>query len=374
MSFNTGTYGNVPDTPSPRSNADLELLYRPMGSPVRSADLFSKEHRNSVVKEDETINQRGKRKPNPLAFLYFSLSRMFGFREKFSLGLMSVFGGALLAFCLAKSMMLDEKKRSELTSAGDMFWFRSKPYKASYAIHIILSTLGGICVGLQFLPTIRRNRMWLHRLNGTFCLVTVIISNVGGCIVARRSFGGELNVQSAYYTIGIISTVAMCAGFWYARKDTRKHRRWMMRGVVYFSIVVTTLLIKLAANAIIPRIGSYYSVWRCDEILFVLRDIASVSKLFPRCPVSTSDTGVLNLTSPATSVSVRCTMYDEFGKALGKSACGRATQGMALWIGTLLHVIGVEIYLQSTERANVEKVDYTLQPKQSNHLAMSGFL
>ncbi|KAK1216286.1 hypothetical protein PQX77_021095 [Marasmius sp. AFHP31] len=373
MSSGTGTYRDMPDTPSPRSKADLELLYQPMGATVRTADSFSKEHENYAVKKNERINRRGRGKSNPLTAWYFSLSGMFGFQEKFSLGLMSIFGGALLAYCLAKSMMLDEQKRSELTPAGDMFWFRSKPYKASYAIHIILSTLGGICVGLQFLPTIRRNLMWLHRLNGTFCLATVVISNVGGCIVARRSFGGELNVQSAYYTIGIMSTAAMCAGFWYARKDTRKHRRWMMRGVVYFSIVVTTLFIKLAANAIIRRIGSYHSVWRCDEILFVLKDIASVPRLFPRCPVSSSDTGVLSLTIPATSVSVRCFMYDEFGEALGKSACSRATQGMALWIGTLLHVVGAEIYLRSTERANVEKVDHTLQPKQLNHLAMSGY-
>ncbi|KAF9258562.1 hypothetical protein L218DRAFT_729626 [Marasmius fiardii PR-910] len=288
---------------------------------------------------------------------YLSLSRMLGFREKLSLILMFIFGGALLGYCLAKSFFMDSKKRMELTTAGELFWFNRAPYKATYIIHIFLSILGGIFVGSQFIPAIRRQFMFFHRINGYFCILTIGLSNIAGAVVARRSFGGELNVQSAYWTLAIMSTLALTLGIWYVRRDTRKHRRWMLKGVVYFAAVITGRLTMMAANAIITLSGEYSVPWRCDELFSVLNDTKQLSRLYPECQTSGN-----TLVNPTRSVTVHCSVHEG---SLGIASCERATHGMGLWVALLLHVVGVEIYLRCTERANYQKMGYVLEPRDS---------
>ncbi|KAL0575729.1 hypothetical protein V5O48_006242 [Marasmius crinis-equi] len=312
-------------------------------------------------------------KPNPIVSTYLSVSWMFGFREKFSLLYAFIFGGALFGFCLARSLLMDAgPKMRENTVAGEFFWFDMPLYKYNYIIHIYLSIIGGIFSGAQFVPTIRRgddsdcgvllfrnhktqNYVLLHRINGYFVLITLFAANVTGAIVTRRSFGGELNSQSVYYITAIMSNFSFLWAIYNVKKDTKTHRKWMMRGVVYFSVVISARIIGQAAHAIVTDIGSYYSIWRCDEILYVLQDLSALVERFPQCSTSTSV-----LTNPTLYTAVHCS--DNEGK-LGKASTVRATQGMVLWIATLLHVVGVEIYLRSTEEANSKRHGYALEPK-----------
>ncbi|KAK1229316.1 hypothetical protein PQX77_007634 [Marasmius sp. AFHP31] len=327
-------------------------------SPPPPLPSLPKRETTAMTEPHRPVNRHpSPKKDSTFGYLYFSLSGMLGFREKLSLVLMIIFGGTLVGYCIARSLLMDSKKRLELTSAGEMFWFQREPYKATYIIHIFLSIFGGIFVGAQFLPALRRNYMLAHRINGYFCLLTIIVSNIGGAVVTRRSFGGELNVQSGYWALTLMSTYALVTGFWYARRDTRKHRKWMLRGVVYFSIVITGRLVMLAANSIISTIGTYYSLWQCDEVLFVLNDTGALQHSAPACSISG---GVL--TDPKLTVPVHCSVREG---ALGIAACNRATHGMGLWIGALLHTVGVEIYLRSTNRANYQKIEHTLQPRNS---------
>lgn len=107
-----------------------------------------------------------------------------------------------------------------------------------------------------------------------FCLVP---GNIVGAISARRSFGGELNVQSAYYILAIMILYSGLLGIYNVKKDTRRHRKWMLRTssllsmgvhlikptqgmVVYFAAAITARLIMLAARQIITVVGTYYSV------------------------------------------------------------------------------------------------------------------
>ncbi|KAL0566325.1 hypothetical protein V5O48_015689 [Marasmius crinis-equi] len=295
-------------------------------------------------------------KPNPIVSTYLSVSWMFGFREKFSLLYAFIFGGALFGYCLARSLLMDAgPKMRENTVAGEFFWFDMPLYKYNYIIHIYLSIIGGIFSGAQFVPTIRRNYVLLHRINGYFVLTTVFVSNVTGAIVARRSFGGELNSQSVYYITAIMSNFSFLWAIFNVKRNTKTHRRWMMRGVVYFSVVISARIIGEAAKAIITDIGSYYSIWRCDEILYVLQDLSTLVQRFPRCSTSTNV-----LTNPTLYTVVHSSLNE--GK-LGTASAVRATQGMVLWIATLLHVVGVEIYLRSTEEANSKRHGYALEPK-----------
>lgn len=67
-----------------------------------------------------------------------------------------------------------------------------------------------------------------HRINGYIALTLVIVGNVGGAVVGRAAFGGELNSQSAYYTLGGLIVGCGLMGYFNV-KHTRKHRKWMLR-------------------------------------------------------------------------------------------------------------------------------------------------
>ncbi|KAJ7908950.1 hypothetical protein B0H13DRAFT_2330803 [Mycena leptocephala] len=52
--------------------------------------------------------------------------------------------------------------------------------------------------------------------------------------------------------------------------------------VAIFAATITARLITLSAAAIITKIGTYYSIWRCDEVLNLLGQ-AEVQSLYPYC-------------------------------------------------------------------------------------------
>ncbi|KAJ7659023.1 hypothetical protein DFH06DRAFT_435326 [Mycena polygramma] len=281
--------------------------------------------------------------------VYGSISGILGFKEKYSLLNCFVCGGALIGFCLARSTAMRPSETSSLLPPGEWFWFSQPTYKINLFIHIYLSTIGGIMAVLQFLPAIRQRKIILHRLNGYGVLTCLVVGNVCGGIVGRRAFGGELNVQSGYYTIGLMIVVSGIAGLFYVKKDTRRHRKWMLRMVVYFSATISARLIMLAASRIITRIGTYYSVrqltcdvshqgtrsqyamqiWRCDEVLNILGHYELLAVSYPQCV----EAGV----NPATVwVAVHSSSHDG---PLYSASASRAVHGMSLWIATIIHVI-----------------------------------
>uniref|UniRef100_A0A0W0FBL9 Uncharacterized protein n=1 Tax=Moniliophthora roreri TaxID=221103 RepID=A0A0W0FBL9_MONRR len=347
--------------PSPSRNSYViqSASYRdPRFSSVSSARISSIPEVSTVPipeSQPQAISYPRLEKRNAFVSFYMSLSWMIGFRENYSLVLLVIFGGALLGFCLARSPTMDGAKMRTLTIPGEFFWFEMPLYLYNYIIHIYLTTVGGLLVGIQFIPTIRRKYVTLHRLNGYLVIATLIVGNVSGGIISRRSFGGEINAQASYYLLAIMTIVPLIIGYYYVKRDTRLHRKWMLRGVVYFSTVITGRLAGLAARKIISIIGSYYSLWRCDEILFVLKDLATLTQQFPQCPTLGD-----SLSDPSLYVPVHASV-DE-GK-LGKASAARVTQGMVLWVATLIHVVGVEIYLRKTDSANYQRHGFALEPR-----------
>jgi len=244
----------------------------------------------------------------------------------------------------------------EQTVPGEFRWFHLSLYRINYTVHIYLSVVLGFFVGLQFLPAIRRKSVFLHRVNGYACLIILISASVTGAIIARRSFGGELNQQSAYYLLAIMSTFSALLGYWYVKRNTRAHRKWMMRSVVYFSVIISTKLMMLASRLIITEIGSYYSLWRCDEVFFVLKNETELVSMFPQCTSATPHENGLY-------VPVHASVHEG---PLGTASAVRAVQGMNLWIATIIHVIAVEVYIRSTESANYSRHGFVLEPRDYN--------
>ncbi|KAJ7259799.1 hypothetical protein C8J57DRAFT_1004423, partial [Mycena rebaudengoi] len=96
--------------------------------------------------------------------IYRSISWIFGFKDKYSLLNCFIFSGALIGFCLGRAATMDPAKAASV--AGERFWFSQPLYKVNLFLHIYLTTLGGICAVVQFLPVLRRRKMTLHRVNG----------------------------------------------------------------------------------------------------------------------------------------------------------------------------------------------------------------
>jgi len=192
----------------------------------------------------------------------------------------------------------------------------------------------------------------IHRLNGYGVLFCLIVGNISGSIVARRSFGGELNVQSAYMLLGVMILYSGVLGIYNVKKDTRSHRKWMLRLVTYFSVVVSARIIMAAASAIVTQIGTYFSIWRCDEVLNLLTDMQAVQSSFPQCVAA-------GVNPSSVWVAVHASTRDG---PLYLASAVRATQGMALWLATLFHVVGVEYYIYLTEASNQVRLGFVLEP------------
>jgi len=327
-----------------------------------ASTLYPQDSFNPYIAEEEPEKPLGAEISRPEIFsqrphsgalnFYRSISWILGFRDKYSLLNCFVWGGALVGYCLARSVTMNPGKIAGLLVPGEYFWFIAPMYKINLFIHIYLTTLGGLFAVLQFLPAIRRRAVILHRLNGYGVLFCLIVGNICGSIVARRSFGGELNVQSAYYILGIMVVFAGLMGIYNVKKDTRRHRKWMLRMVVYFAVVITARVIMLAAREIITIIGTYYSIWRCDEIIALLADPQTIQSSFPQC--------VAEGVNPSSLwVAVHASTRD--GPLYTASAV-RATNGMALWIATLMHIVGVEYYINKTEPANQVRLGFVLEP------------
>ncbi|KAJ7259800.1 hypothetical protein C8J57DRAFT_1073083, partial [Mycena rebaudengoi] len=188
--------------------------------------------------------------------------------------------------------------------------------------------------------------------SGYGVLFTLMVGNICGAIIARRSLGGELNVQSAYYTLGIIIVFSGILGIYNVKRDTRKHRRWMLRMVVYTAAAITARLTMLAAREIISIIGTYYAIWRCDELLWAMPDLEEVGRLWPQCAEPDINPGAVWV---AVHASTRAGPVEEASSV-------RACLGMAVWIAVLIHVVGAEIYLAKTDSSNQVRLGYVLEP------------
>jgi len=285
-----------------------------------------------------------------LANAYDAAGWILGFKEKSSFVSLFIFGGALIGYCLARTMMLDPAKVPTLLVPGEWFWLRRRMYNICIFMHIYSAIISGIFAVFQFIPAIRRRSMILHRINGYLVLVFLIPSTISGAIVGRRAFGGDLNVQTTLYVATLLIIFSAGMGIFNVRR-TRKHRRWMLRMVVLDAMPITAHLIGLAIRTIAIDLGNYYAVWRCDQLLFVMTNVTAVEQLYPQCTKAGVD---LTEVFVAVHASVK-------GGRLGSASITRATFGMCMWLALVIHIIGVEIYIRKTESSNRHRHGFALE-------------
>lgn len=245
----------------------------------------------------------------------------------------------MLGFCLAKVASLDVGGVwSKQAAPGEWYWYQAGHYRIGITIHLCSVIPAGILMVWQFVPAIRHRFILFHRINGYTIIILVLLGNVGGLMIARRAFGGHLSTQAGVGILAIITTSGMALAYYNIRRlQIEQHRAWMLRTMVYLGTIITTRLILIIAAQILSRVGSYYEIMTCGELLS-MRDVEYVATAYPLCAAS-------NSSSIPVPVHVSFSSnIEEIGASL------RIPFGMALWVAIFLHVVGVEIYLALTPR------------------------
>ncbi|CAE6439415.1 unnamed protein product [Rhizoctonia solani] len=275
-----------------------------------------------------------------------------GFKKGYNFVLWFVFGGAMLGFVLARFMYLHAPTMLAEIAPGEAYWFRRGIYKAGMLVHLGSVLPAGFLAVFQFVPAIRYKAILVHRISGYISIFLLFIGMASAFVITRRSFGGEMSSQTWTMTIGALVLVMVTLGWVNIKRlQIDQHRKWMLRTWFYASSIITSRIIMIISANIISAIGQYYAVWSCDEVLYAIdNNSIRLTEMFPVC-----STGPLELVHVA--VSAVWSEPENIGSTL------RLTFGPSLWIATLIHAIGVEIYIHLTpgETARLRKVSYQKQ-------------
>ncbi|KAG9078463.1 hypothetical protein FS749_009510 [Ceratobasidium sp. UAMH 11750] len=266
---------------------------------------------------------------------------LFGFQKKLSLGLFVVFAGAILGFSLARTPMLSFQQLLKITTPGEGYWYSKPVWKPNVMVHIWTSLPASFFSVFCFLPITYNRWPRFHGYLGYAVSLLQVVACVCGAVAGRHAQGGDLNVQSAVYMLGSASGGAVVMGCYEAwRGDIAAHREWMLRGWFYNGTFVTTRVTALLSAQVITAIDTYFSLWRCSEVGYVLENAATLAQDYPLC--GTSDG---RARPDDTYVAVHSSWNE--GR-LGKGSASRASFGMALWVAMILHFLGIEFYLRMT--------------------------
>lgn len=93
--------------------------------------------------------------------------------------------------------------------------------------------------------------------------------------------------------------------------------------------------------SILSKLGGYYTVQPCDKLGYILINPVGLRNLYPACA------GYVNGTDPDGVALVKVNYY-AYDPAQIASALGIGF-GTCIWLAILIHAVGVEIYVSSTQ-------------------------
>ncbi|KAJ8093045.1 hypothetical protein PM082_020526 [Marasmius tenuissimus] len=299
---------------------------------------------------DSDTSQKPSAKARPNVFV--RLFQALGFKKGYNFVLWFIFGGAMFGFVLARFMYLHPPTLLNGVVPGEGFWLRGGLYKAAMLVHLGTVLPAGLFAIFQFVPTIRYRAIIVHRLMGYASLLLLFVGTGAAFAMMRHSMGGDLSIQSAVVFLGTATLISATIAWFNIKKlQIDQHRKWMLRTWFYAGSIITVRLVMIITAKIVAAIGQYYTVWRCEEVLYTIDNNSTMlEELYPTCLSGSLDTEHV-------AVPALWTTALNIGSAL------RMSFGPALWIGTLLHAIGVEIYIHLTpgETARLRKVSYQRQ-------------
>ncbi|KAL1836187.1 hypothetical protein VTJ49DRAFT_5468 [Mycothermus thermophilus] len=174
---------------------------------------------------------------------------------------------------------------------------------------------------------------------------------MGGVILTLpNNIGGALDAQVAIVVLLSAFVGALGLALYNARRlQIEQHRAWMLRAWFYAgSIITMRIVIFLLAKFISDR--GYVAPLPCARISSLLGPASKSIKLFPDCePYFLGK-------DPAKAVVVVASLS---GDEAGVTAAFNVVFGSAIWLGLVLHAVGVEIYVTETER--LRQISYLRQ-------------
>jgi hypothetical protein len=189
-------------------------------------------------------------KPSPNGFKTQArkLYNPLGFSKGYNFVLWFIFTGAFFGFLLARFMYLDFSKNfcpSNPTAGngaapGECYYYLNfDRYKIGILLHLGGVLPAGLLAVLQFTPFIRHRWIIVHRISGYFALLLYAISLIGALMIARRAFGGGLDVQVWVGFVGIGVMVCFIISYINIKRlQIEQHRAWMLRGWFYVSTYI----------------------------------------------------------------------------------------------------------------------------------------
>ncbi|CAE6525619.1 unnamed protein product [Rhizoctonia solani] len=294
-----------------------------------------------------TNDQVDTRKPNPFVRLFQAL----GFKKGYNFVLWFIFGGAMVGFALARYMYLNPSHMINGIAPGEGYWFQRGVYRVGIILHVATTLTAGIIAVTQFVPIIRYKVIIVHRILGYVSLFLLVVGTGSAFAIMRRSFGGDLSIQTAVIVLGTMTLVsALIAWINIKRLQIDQHRKWMLRTWFYAGSIITVRIVMIITAQIVATIGQYLTLWNCGEVLYAIDNNSTrLTEFYPMC------TGDLE------SVVVPVPAVWTIGLTVGSTL--RASFGPAVWISLVLHAVGVEIYIHLTpgEAARLRKVSYQRQ-------------
>ncbi|KDB22708.1 hypothetical protein H109_05374 [Trichophyton interdigitale MR816] len=270
--------------------------------------------------------------------LFFQkLYQSVGFSKGYNFILFFVLVGALMGFTLARFQYLNIRgdfcKRGNAAPGECFYYLQQTRYHVGIILHLGCILPASFLVCFQFVPIIRHKFIMWHRISGYLIMLLVFISNVGALVIARRTFGGTLDIQGGIGTLVLMTTVGIGLAYYNIKKlQIDQHRAWMIRSFVYMGAIITNRFIFSAAAAIITAIGGYNAVWPCDKLAYTLGHNETLNK-YPTCST------FYNGSNPQQQAIV---VADFNGGDENVSAAIGLNFGMAIWIAIFIHAIGVE--------------------------------
>jgi len=270
-----------------------------------------------------------------------------------------IFAGAMMGFTLARLSYLNiagtaKSSFANSASPGEWYWYNTGIHRIGITLHLSAILPAGFLMVWQFVPVIRHKLLIFHRINGYVIILLLFVANAGALMICRRSFGGTLATQAGVGLLVIITTTSMCLAYYNIKcLQIDQHRAWMLRAMFYLGAIITLRLIMVTSAVIITMLNSYYTTKSCDEIIFTYASSNPVKKFYPQCssPNSTVDHRVV------VHANFRSGRPEQIGASLGMSF------GMAMWLATFMHLVGVEVYLALTPRESnrLRQVSYERQ-------------
>jgi len=188
-------------------------------------------------------------------------------------------------------------------------------------------------------PIIRYKALIIHRINGYVIICLLVPANVGALMIARYSFGGQIETQVFVGLLAIMTTLGIFMAYYNIKRlQIDQHRAWMLRTWFYAGSIITLRLIMIITAKIIGSMGGYYRAMPCDQLASLFKDHETFAASYPQC---LSATGI---TQGWVAVPASFSSKSQVAAALD------LTFGTAGWLAFAIHAVGVEIDIQLTPR------------------------